>query len=336
MTTRHRLALPAALASAATIAALLAGCSPAEPAEPAGTPSAESAPAASASAPAASSSASSPAEESAEPVAGPSRIVAMTTETADMVLLLAGPENVAAIAASSQSPAMGMVPDLAREVATTLPPGVEPDAEQILSYEPDLVVTTSRHGGEQSANEQLAAAGVTMLSFEAADFNTPEAYAQALRTTGKALGRSTEAEQYASELLAAIEEIDATASGASPSVLVLMARGGNVMAMGSDNMVPGLALRAGATDAAATAGISSTGPIDAELLVRANPDLILLEDFQGSGEAPFEALLSSAAVAEVPAIANQDVHLIPMTEASALSGINTPVGYQKIMDIISQ
>lgn len=334
MTTRRRRTLPAVLASAAAAAVLLAGCSTAESTDPAtpatGTSASSTAPASPSAEP------SSSASESADPVAGPSRIVAMTTETADMVLLLAGPQNVAAIAASSQSPAMGMVPDLAREVPDTLPPGVEPDPEQILSYEPDLVVTTSRHGGEQSANEQLAAAGVPMLTFEAADFNTPEAYAQALRTTGEALGRSAEAEQYASELLEKIGEIDATASGASPSVLVLMARGGNVMAMGSDNMVPGLALRAGATDAAAAAGISSTGPIDAELLVRANPDIILLEDFQGSGEAPFEALLSSPAVADVPAVANQDVHLVAMTEASALSGINTPVGYQKIRDIVSQ
>ena len=108
------------------------------------------------------------------------------------------------------------------------------------------------------------------------------------------------------------------------------------MAMSSDNMLPGLALRAGASDAAQTAGITATGTIDAELLIRANPDIILLEDFQGSGQAPFAELLANTAVQDVPAIANQNVHLIAMTEAYSLAGINLPVGYRKIAELIAQ
>ena len=266
----------------------------------------------------------------------PSRVVAVTSETADMALLLAGPDAMAAIALGSQSPTMGMVPDLAQQVEETLPSGITPDAEQILAYEPDLVLTTSRHGGEKSTNEQLASAGVEIVTFDSSDFNSPEAYADALRTAGEALGYPGEAEKYATELLDSIEQIDAQKSNKSPRVLVLMVRGGNVMAMASDNMLPGLAIRAGATDAATEAGITSTAPIDGELLVRANPDLILLEDFQGGGEGPFRALLGNPAAADVPAIVNQNIHLIEMTEASSLAGINLPVGYQKVMDIVSQ
>ena len=96
--------------------------------------------AASAATPAASQS------EASADIVRPQRIVAITSETADMALLLAGPQSMAAIAVGSQSPAMGMVPDLARQVETTLPAGVTPDPEQILSYQPDLVLTTSRHG----------------------------------------------------------------------------------------------------------------------------------------------------------------------------------------------
>ena len=272
----------------------------------------------------------------ASTVVMPQRIVAVTSETADMALLLAGPDSMAAIAAGSQSPAMGMVPQLAQQVENTLPAGINPDAEQILSYQPDLVLTTSRHGGEKSAAEQLAAAGVPMIAFESADFGTPEAYAEALLKVGEAVGQQSAAEDYADRLRESIAEIDAQKSDQQPSVLVLMARGGNVMAMASDNMLPGLALRAGATDAAAAAGITSTGAIDAETLVRADPDIILLENFQGAGEEPFDELLSGTAVAEVPAIANHDVHLIDMTEASSVAGINLPTGYQKIMDIISK
>ena len=265
----------------------------------------------------------------------PSRIVAVTSETADMALLLAGPEAMAAIAVGSQADTQGMVPDLANQVSNTLPAGITPDAEQILSYNPDLVLATIRHGSEQSTADQIDSAGVQMVEFPSSAFNSPEAYADALRQTGELVGYPAKAEGYATEYLDAIKAIDAQKKGNSPRVLALMFRGGKVMAFSGDNMVPGLAARAGAVDAAVDAGITATGPIDAELLVKANPDIIFLEGLREGDEAQFDELLSNPAVAEVPAIVDGNVHLLPTTEASSLAGINLPVGYQKIMDIIN-
>src|SRR5699024_7508178 len=78
----------------------------------------------------------------------PTRIVAVSSDVSDMALLLAGPERMAAVSESSRSPHMGMLPDLAQQVEATIPAGVEPDVEQILSHSPDLVLTTARHAGE--------------------------------------------------------------------------------------------------------------------------------------------------------------------------------------------
>lgn len=307
--------------------------------------------------PAASGSAGDASAEAttASAAEGPSRIVGVSSDVSDMALLLAGPERVAAVSESSRSPHMGMVPDLARQVEGTIPAGVEPDAEQILTHAPDLVLTTARHAGERSVGDQLADAGVESLALASDDFATPESYADALLRVGEALGEEDAAAQHVDDLLTEIQEIDdeVTAGledGEGPRVLALMARGGTVMAMDAGLMLPGLAVRAGAVDAAAVtagpedggpppparvAGITGTAPLDAELLVKADPDILLLEDFMGKGEEPFADLLGSEAVAQVPALAEDEVHLVPMTEASAVAGIHLPDGYRTVAGIVS-
>src|SRR5699024_991119 len=151
-------------------------------------------------------------------------------------------------------------------VEGTIPAGVEPDAEQILTHAPDLVLTTARHAGERSVGDQLADAGVESLALASDDFATPESYADALLRVGEALGEEDAATQHADDLLTEIQEIDAEVTagledGEGPRVLALMARGGTVMAMDAGLMLPGLAVRAGAVDAAAvTAGPADGGP----------------------------------------------------------------------------
>lgn len=277
----------------------------------------------------------------------PTRIVAMSTETADMALLLTGADNMAAINAGSTNPAMGTMVEEARKVKDTLPPGVNPDAEQILSFKPDLVITTARHGGEKSANEQLSAAGVPMVEFAPEEFSTPESYAEALIRLGVAVHEQDKAETKATELTDAIAEIDSDL-GVSPAegegegegettsatYVSLMARGQKIMAMDDTQMMPGLAARAGGRNAAAAIGINQTAPIDAEKLVQAAPEVLLLEDFMGKGKQPFEAMLANPAVASIPAVKNGRVYVIEMTEASSLAGMNLPEGYKKVAQAV--
>ncbi|CAG7845128.1 hypothetical protein USB125703_01385 [Pseudoclavibacter triregionum] len=71
------------------------------------------------------------------------------------------------------------------------------------------------------------------------------------------------------------------------------------------------------------------------LVAAANPEFLFLEDFQGKGRQPFEALLSNPGLASVPAIANDRIVLVPMTQAFAISGANTPDGYRTIVEAVS-
>lgn len=266
-------------------------------------------------------------------VAAFSHIVATSPEASDIALMLAGPEKVAAVSASSANPKMGQNPELARKVGKTLESGVKPDAEQILSFTPDLVVMTIRHDSESSVAEQLRAAEVEVLTYDGHEFDTPELYAEAVQKMGDKIGTPKKAAALTDEFMAKIRDIDAkvTKSKKTPSMLALMVRGGKILAMGPKNVVPGLAMRAGATNAGETAGLTRTTPIDAEMLLLANPEILFVEDFMGGGLGPFQELLKNPALAQVPAIKNNRVVLLPMNEASSTAGLQMYKGYATIM-----
>jgi iron complex transport system substrate-binding protein len=265
----------------------------------------------------------------------PAAIVAITSEAADLVLQLAGPERMVAVPASSTSPHSGTAVELAEQVAQTLPPGIEPDPEQILALGPDLVISTARHGGEEEAGDQLEQTGVPTVNLSPDAFSTPEAISATVRSLGELLGEETLATEIADRFDAEIAEQDARAIADGPTAIALMARGGNVMVM-QGTMLAELITRAGGVDVAAEHGIDTTRPLDAELLGVLAPEVIFVEDFQGTGTEPFDELLGSAALAEVPAIAEDEVHLVPMTEASGVSGLSTPIGYAAVLDSLEQ
>ena len=95
----------------------------------------------------------------------PKRIVALSTEVADLALELVGPERVVAVTKNALDETSGNQVELARQVPNAIANSTKPDPEQILSYEPDMVLMTSRHDQEQSASELLGASDVPTAAF---------------------------------------------------------------------------------------------------------------------------------------------------------------------------
>lgn len=315
-----------------TVTVFLGACGSSEP----GEQGANGGPESSAAAPAGMTSAASK-SGAADAAEAPQRIVAVTSDVAGIVLSLTGGDRVVAVPASLKS-APGPVAQAASAVEATLPPGTDPEVEQVLALQPDLVIATTRHGGEKSLADQLATTGVRSLVIDPDDFTTPEGVATVTRAIGAAVGMQAVAEEKAAQFEKDIARQQARAEGVGkhPRALALMSRGPQVMAMDDSLMLPGLIGRAGADYAAARIGVTNTRPIDAEQLLAANPDVLFLEDFQGQGRAPFEELLKNPAVAEVPAIKNNQVHVIAQSDASGISGLNTAIGFGQIIDVIEQ
>ncbi|KAB1504290.1 ABC transporter substrate-binding protein [Corynebacterium sp. 320] len=293
-----------------------------------------------------SSAASDGITDADNPTEGPQRIVAATSDVAALLLQITEGERVVAVPATAKSDAAGASARYARGVQGTLPPGTHPEVEQVLSYEPDFVLATARHGGEKTFSEQLEATGVRTLVLEPDAFNTPEGIAKATREIGEAIGQPHKADQLASTFEKELAELDEQAKANdnaqssdqkhSPSTLALMVRGPKTMVMDSGLMIPTLITRAGGTYAGDALGVHNTRPIDAEQLLTARPDILFLEDFQGGGRQAYARLLDNPAVADVPAIKNDRVYVIPMKDASAVSGLHTTAGYETIIKALAK
>lgn len=267
--------------------------------------------------------------------AEPQHIVAASSESADLLLGLVGPQRMAAVAAGSTAEGTGTQVELARQVPTTLPSGTNPDPEQLLSLQPDLVVLTARHAGEQNAAAALEASHVPTLVLGDDDFVSLDALRATITVLGKATGTESLAEQQVATLSEREHAALATLPANPPTVLTLMARGPMVMIQPKDSMLTSLVRSTGAKVLNDDAG-NGAPAADPELIARLAPQVILLEDFMGRGAGPFQALLRNPALASVPAIANGRVETISSTQASATSGLATADGLESLVTLLGR
>ncbi|MGO2542494.1 ABC transporter substrate-binding protein [Specibacter sp. AOP5-B1-6] len=319
------------LAVAAILAAALAGCSAPATAPPTAAPSDTAA--------ITTTAATWPrtithAGEEVKIAAAPARIVALSTETGDMALELVGHGRVAAVSNGSTTTGAGNQLEEAVQVKTTLPSGVTPDPEQILALNPDLVLMTSRHEGEKDAAAILSASGVPSLVFESADFENVENVMSALTTLGTALGAEDKAASITGKMAQDRDKVLASLAKNqdSPTVLLLMQRGGKKFIQAKSSAMSTLVTQAGGTVVGAAQAATA---VDAERIIKANPDVILVEDFQGAGMAPFKELLSQEVLVNTPAIANDRVAIVSAAMASGTAGTHLVEGLSSIAAILN-
>lgn len=265
--------------------------------------------------------------------AEPQRIVALSTETGDLALQLVGAERVAAVSTGSVTEGAGNQLALAAEVDTVLPPGTSPDPEQILSLDPDLVLLTERHDGEQDAAALLADTGIPSIAFSADDFQTIDAISDSVALLGEALGAEAEAAEIVDDIAARRAAIDADLpdEGDAPTVLLLMARGGQQMIQPAGSLMANLVAETGGEVVGSGPGAA---PADPERIVALDPDVILVEDFRGAGLGPFQDLLRSPALADVAAIGDDRVHLVDGAVASDTAAAAAVDGLEEIAALL--
>jgi iron complex transport system substrate-binding protein len=242
----------------------------------------------------------------------PKRIVALSNDVADIALRLAGPERVAALPASNGTPSLAAGAAMAGSVATKLPPGTNPEPEQILSLKPDLVLITTRHGGEQDAAKLLEQVNVPLLIF--AHWGKPEEIAENVRVIGKAVGEVEKAEQLVREMETGMERVKKAVAGvqAKPRVVALSDQANRPFLIGKSGggITPALIAMAGGelvTD--------QGGPAQVEQVVALNPDVIVIIDVWGKGLENYRGILDSPAVQALPAVKNNRIVILPAWQA---------------------
>lgn len=317
---RHFLPVALLLTGLLLLAACGKGASPAaesgsaEPAqEAAANPTEPSAPAETSSGDQAVEGEAAGSGEDGEAAPVPQRIAALSTNVAEIALQIAGPERIIVIGRNALNPALSNHADLAQEVPNVIPDGASLDPEQVLAYEPDLILLTARLGAEKDAIAVFEAAGVPTLSFS--DWSSIAAFQENMLAIGDALGpeSAAKARELVDEMNRRLAEIESRVPKVDnpPSVLMISNQAQRPLLAGPDSLSYELIQRAGAVPAVDRLGLTRSVPADVEQIMQADPDYLLLVDVLGRGEDSFRELMESPGMETVKAVKNGNVRLVP-------------------------
>lgn len=196
-----------------------------------------------------------------------------------------------------------------RDTTATHPPEVEalPDIgyvrrlspEGVLSLSPDLLIA-AHDAGPAIALERLRAAGVPVET--APDVDGADAIAPRIRFVGRALGREDAAEALAGAVeddLAAIAAKIARLDDRPRVLFVLSVRDGAPIVGGEGTVADAMIRLAGGENAAA--GLEDWKPMNAEGVIAAQPDVVLMMDGHAGRVGGAEVVLARPEFAATPA-----------------------------------
>lgn len=253
-----------------------------------------------------------PAVAAAVPGAAPTRVVSVTLGADEMLLALLGSHagsQLSALSTFADDPAASNV----TSEAAVVPGRVHGDAERILGFDPDLIVT-----GPYTRPEAMALLGrsqVPVLTISAA--TSVQGIGDNLRTVGAVLGRESEAGSVVEAMEATIRRVRRATAGRRRPRVLLYNRGGYTP--GAGTLFDELLDIAGGDNAAREIGIEGHGIIGDERLLALDPEVILVVEYVADGrgrevvppptfaEAPVFGTLSAVRRGAVHRIAPQRV-----------------------------
>ena len=143
----------------------------------------------------------------------PQRVLAISSDVADVALQLIGPERMIAVPQYIHSEFTSTQSKLAVQVENALSSSTGADPEQFLALDPDLVLVTTRHTSEEDAFSMLEQAGIPTVAVHNG-WDSPDLYRENVRLLGDVLGAEDEAQQL-------IEQFDARTQAVTDAVASL-------------------------------------------------------------------------------------------------------------------
>lgn len=243
----------------------------------------------------------------------PVRIAALSTDVAEVLLTLTGPERIVALPEVNTGSAIGSYPELAVTVPNQIHIGDQIDTELLEQWGTDLVVISPNHSQEAELVQNLQGSTIAVLTMPNT-WDTLEDAQHNILLIGEATDTETTARQIITDMQQRIEQVDRRIADLDdkPTVLILTNVAGVPFLIGPGVSTTDLVHKAGGVNVAHALGVETPiNPVTTSQIITANPDRILLIDGLGTGRSAFEALLSDSAVAEVPAIVHDHVLVLP-------------------------
>lgn len=257
------------------------------------------------------------------------RVAAMLGSFAD-VWLTAGGELVAAAGDAWTSQELSLSEDV-----VNLGSFLQPDVEQLIAAQPDLVLASANTAADVEIEGLLTEAGINVAYFDVSDFRD---YLEMLDICTEITGRRELYEQYGTDVAEQIARVKERIDGSRPRVLFLRAGSGNVKVKGSSGTVGGELLADMGCVNIADSEESLLEDLSMEAILVADPDYIFLttqgSDTEAALKAVEETLTSNPAWSSLTAVKEGRYYLLDKQLFNNKPNARWAEAYEQLADIL--
>ena len=243
----------------------------------------------------------------------PQRIITASVGHDEMTLALVPRDRLVGIGSATKNATYSNVASFVQDVTQ-----ISRDPETIIAQSPDVIVTSPFFPAE--AIEALSKIGIPVVQTELK--HDPEARINSILFMGYIFGEEERAIEFAAEVRDRYESLVAVTSKAEPRprVLALTQYSDKLWVAGGNSTEGGVITAAGGINAAEEAGIEGNQTTSLEGVIAMNPEVIVIAQPVEFGAEDFRAsLFANEALAEVPAIRNDRVHVVEGKHFTTLS-----------------
>ncbi|MCY4530595.1 MAG: ABC transporter substrate-binding protein [Chloroflexi bacterium] len=245
--------------------------------------------------------------------AKPQRIITASVGHDEMTLALVPRDRLVGVGSATKNATYSNVASLVQHITQ-----VSRDPETIIAQAPDVIVTSPFFPAE--AIEALSKIGIAVVQTELK--HDPEARINSILLMGYIFGEEERAIEFAAEVSERHGSLIAVTgkSAPKPNVLALTQYSDKLWVAGGNSTEGGVITAAGGINAAEEAGIEGNQTTSLEGVIAMNPEVIVIAQPLEFGAGEFrQELLSNEALAELPAIKNNQVHIVEGKHFTTLS-----------------
>jgi ABC-type Fe3+-hydroxamate transport system substrate-binding protein len=245
--------------------------------------------------------------------AKPQRIIGASIGHDEVILALVPVERLVAVGSFSKNATYSNVYQLIQDK-----PEITRDPETIIAQAPDVLVTSPFFPAE--GIEALTRVGIPVVQTELQ--HDAKARINNILLVGYILGEEERALEFAAEVRERYESLVVVTAAAEPKprVLALTSFSDSLWTAGANSTEGGVIFAAGGINVAEVAGIESNKTISLEGVITMDPQVIIIPQPVEFGAEEFrDSLLANEALANVPAIKNEQVHVVESKHVTTLS-----------------
>ena len=246
----------------------------------------------------------------------PSRVITASVGHDEIAVSLIPLSRLVGVGEATKNATFSNVAHLVQDIPT-----ITRDPETIVALSPDTVVTSPFFAAE--GIDALSRLGIPVLQTDL--IQGPEERIESILLMGYILGEEERAIEFAAEVRERYDSLVAVTGAAEPKprVLALTQYSDTIWTAGAGSTEGGIIAASGGINAAEEAGITGNLPTNLEGVIAMAPDVVIIPQPAEFGAGEFrQSLLENAALAEVPAIKNGQVHVVESKRFTTLSHWN--------------